>query len=142
MTSASLQQEATSQLFELPRRLETHEGLAECAAAMRLGKPCTLDGAWGSSCALTAAALARSAPGPLVVVLPQAGAIDDFIDDCALFSHTGCERFPAWEAEPGERVLHDEIYGDRLRTLKLLLPPQSAAPSASAKPVIVTCMQA
>ncbi len=28
--------------------------------------------------------------------------------------------FPAWESEPGERVVHDEIYGERLRVLKEL----------------------
>ena len=33
------------------------------------------------------------------------------------------ERFPAWESAPDERIVHDEIYGDRLRTLKLLLEP-------------------
>ncbi len=31
-----------------------------------------------------------------------------------------CAEFPAWEAEPGERVVHDEIYGERLRVLKAL----------------------
>ena len=29
-------------------------------------------------------------------------------------------KFPAWEAEPGERVVHDEMYGERLRVLKEL----------------------
>ncbi len=28
--------------------------------------------------------------------------------------------FPAWESELGERIVHDEIYGQRLRTLKQL----------------------
>ena len=33
--------------------------------------------------------------------------------------------FPAWEAEPGERVVHDEIYGERLRVLKALAGARS-----------------
>ncbi len=38
----------------------------------------------------------------------------------ALFSDLPVEEFPAWEAEPGERVVHDEIFGTRLRVLKAL----------------------
>src|SRR5262249_46126705 len=38
----------------------------------------------------------------------------------ALFTDLPVSEFPAWEAEPGERVLHDEIYGARLRVLKEL----------------------
>ena len=40
--------------------------------------------------------------------------------DLALFSDVPVAEFPAWEAEPGERVVHDEIYGERLRVLKEL----------------------
>ena len=37
--------------------------------------------------------------------------------------------FPAWESEPGERVVHDEIYGERLRVLKELRSEERGARS-------------
>ena len=67
-----------------------------------------------------AAALAKSCPGPLVIVAPHPGEIDAIARDLALFSDAPVAEFPAWEAEPGERVVHDEIYGERLRVLKAL----------------------
>ena len=69
----------------------------------------------------------RTAAGPLVVVCPHQDDIDAFCDDLALFSAVSAERFPAWESEPGERLLHDEIYGDRLRMLKQLIRGMDAA---------------
>jgi transcription-repair coupling factor (superfamily II helicase) len=120
MSTATTQPASLVRLTELPRRLETAQGFAEVLAALAAGRPASIDGAWGSSCALLAAALAQHSPGPLVVVLPNQQQIDDFGDDLALFTSAPYERFPAWEAEPGEQLLHDEIYGDRLRTLKRL----------------------
>jgi transcription-repair coupling factor (superfamily II helicase) len=79
-----------------------------------------LGGVWGSSCALVAAALERSCPATLVVVLPHARDIDDFRDDLALFTDAAVDAFPAWESDASERVLHDEIFGARLRLLKQL----------------------
>ncbi len=67
-----------------------------------------------------AAALARRAAGAVVVVLPHAGEVDAFCDDLALFTGAEVERLPAWESDAGERVLHDEIFGERLRLLKRL----------------------
>ena len=67
-----------------------------------------------------AAALAGESPGPLVVVAPHPGEIDSIARDLALFTNLPVAEFPAWESEPGERVVHDEIYGGRLRVLKAL----------------------
>ena len=62
--------------------------------------------------------LARHAPGPLVVVCPKQDDIDDFCDDLSLFSTFRAERFPAWETDPGEQIVHDEIFGDRQAALE------------------------
>ncbi|HET6883078.1 MAG TPA: transcription-repair coupling factor, partial [Pirellulales bacterium] len=78
------------------------------------------DGVWGSSCALVAATLARHAPGPLVIVCPQPAEIDDFCDDLALFTESQPERLPAWETLAGEQRVADDVFGDRLRLLKML----------------------
>lgn len=111
---------ASERLLELAGRLERQEGFGEVVAALARGQAATLDGVWGSSCALAAAALAERASGPLVVVCPTNDDADAFLDDLALFSRMSAERFAAWEVLPGERLVLDEIQGDRLRLLKLL----------------------
>jgi transcription-repair coupling factor (superfamily II helicase) len=120
MANAELGVSATERLLHLVDRLEGSDGFGEVTASLRAGHSATLDGVRGSSGALVAAALARHAPGPLVVVLPQPGDVDDFCDDLAVFSDLAPERFPAWEASAAERKIDDEICGDRLRLLKLL----------------------
>ncbi len=115
---------ASDRLVELVGRLEEHEGFAEVVASLKSGHAGTFDGVWGSSCALVAAALARHAPASLVVVCAQAAGCDDFLDDLALFTELTPEKFPAWESMPSERVIHDEVFGDRVRLLKLLLGHQ------------------
>lgn len=111
---------AACELHELAAQLERQSGFAEVLSSLAAGNGGTFGGVWGSSCALTAAALARSCSGPLVVVLPHARDLDAFVDDLALFSPASTAQFPAWETDAGERVLHDEIYGQRLHVLKAL----------------------
>ena len=119
-TSAAAGPRAADRLRELAANLNLHRGFADVVASLEAGHGGTLGGVWGSSRALVAAALARSCPGPLVVVAPHPGEIDAIARDLALFSDLPVATFPAWEAEPGERVVHDEIYGERLRVLKEL----------------------
>ncbi|MGQ9574904.1 MAG: transcription-repair coupling factor [Thermoguttaceae bacterium] len=115
---------ASAQLLELAGRLTRHEDFARLVAALEAGQAATLDGLWGSSRALAAAALAEHAPGPLVVVCPGIDQIDDLADDLALFTTAPVERFPAWETLAEDRPIHDQIRGDRTRVLKLLLGSQ------------------
>jgi transcription-repair coupling factor (superfamily II helicase) len=123
---------AELRLRELAANLEQHRGFAEVIASLTAGHGGTLGGVWGSSRALVAAALAQSCPGPLVVVTPHPSDIDSLARDLAIFTEARVAEFPAWESEPGERVLHDEIYGERLRVLKQL---------TSIADVIVTSIQ-
>ena len=109
---------AACELHDLAVQLEQQSGFAQVLESLAAGDGGTLGGVWGSSCALAAAALQRSCHGPLVVVLPHARDIDSFCDDLALFTAAEASQFPAWESDAGERVLHDEIYGQRLRALK------------------------
>ncbi len=115
---------ASDRLVDLVGRLEAQEGFAEVLASLQNGHASTLGGVWGSSCALVAASLARHAPGPLVVVWPHIDDLDDFCADLALFSDVLPETFPAWEADQGETVVFDDIYGERLRVLKALASPR------------------
>ena len=116
-------------LAALADRLQDTEGFAEVVASLQAGHGATLDGVWGSSCALVIAALARHAPGPILVVCPRPGDLDDLRDDLALFANERPELLPAWEVPPTDsleggsqesRGLDDEVFGDRLRVLKQL----------------------
>src|SRR3990172_3403832 len=124
MARAEAARSASDQLLELVGRLERQEGFAEVVAALKAGHAGTLDGVWGSSCALSAAALVRHAPASLVVVSPRVAHADDLLEDLALFTRLTPEKLPAWESLPSERVIHDEVFGDRVRVLKLLGGPQ------------------
>ncbi|HEX2475891.1 MAG TPA: hypothetical protein VHK01_14160, partial [Lacipirellulaceae bacterium] len=118
--SAPARPSAAERLRELAAHLNLHRGFADVISSLQAGHGGTLGGVWGSSRALVAAALARSCPGPLVVVAPHPSEIDAIARDLVLFSDMPVAEFPAWESEPGERVVHDEIYGERLRVLKAL----------------------
>jgi transcription-repair coupling factor (superfamily II helicase) len=119
-TAAADRLHAGRRLRELAANLDAHRGFADVVASLEAGHGGTLGGVWGSSRALVAAALARSCPGPLVVVTPHPGDVDALALDLALFTELPVAEFPAWESEPGERVVHDEIYGARLRVLKAI----------------------
>ena len=124
-TAVAARSAAAQQLSELAAHLEQHSGFSEVLASLLAGHGGTLGGVWGSSCALSAAALVRSAPATLVVVLPHARDIDAFCDDLKLFSEAAVFQLPAWESDAGERVLQDEIYAQRLRVLKNLADSQT-----------------
>src|SRR3954468_10262985 len=115
---ADNRQQAGQRLRELAANLGVHRGFAEVIVSLEAGHGGTLGGVWGSSRALVAAAVARSCPGPLVIVAPHQAEIDAIARDLELFSDLPVSKFPAWEGEPGERVVYDEIYGERLRVLK------------------------
>ena len=122
---------APDRLLQLAGRLEATDGFAEVVASLKGGHGATFDGVWGSSCALVAAALVRQAPGPLVIVCPHPHDIDELVEDLALFTSATVERFPAWESSPEEGLIHDEVFGDRVRLLKLLAGSPHAAPLTS-----------
>jgi transcription-repair coupling factor (superfamily II helicase) len=124
----------TDRLRELTDRIERAEGFAQVVASLRAGDAATLDGVWGSSCALVAATLAGQASGPLVVVCPHIDDVDPLVDDLALFTPLTPERFAARESFAPERALLDETFGDRVRVLKLLerSPPELVVTSIQA----------
>jgi len=126
--------DSVGRLWELVERTERQTGFAEVIASLRGGHAATLDGVWGSACALVSAALAREAPGPVIVVSPQLDDLDAMVDDLGLFTPVTPERFPAWETLPAEHVVHDEVFGERVRLLKLL-------GGADPPKLVATCIQ-
>lgn len=126
MTNVVSASTVADQLRELVGRLERQEGFAEVVESLRAGHAATLDGVWGSSCALAAATLANLAPATVIVVCPQIDQVDELIDDLRLFSPLQPERFPVWESLPNGERTHDGVFGDRLRVLKQMptAPPR------------------
>ena len=96
------------------------KGFAEVAASLKAGQGAAIDGAWGSSCALAAAALAVEAPAALLIVLPRISDVDDFALDLANFLGKPPLIFPAWETLPQEHDVTDAVFGGRLRVLRRL----------------------
>ena len=111
---------ATDRLRSLTRLLEASPEFPSAITALRAGQPATFEGVWGSAAALLAGALVDASTAPLLVVCPQVGEVDELCADVSLLSPHQAWRFPAWEAEPAERLVHDEIFCERLRTLKRL----------------------
>jgi len=130
MTPRTVPKAAT--LEELRPLMQRQGGFAEVLAALQRGESGTIDGAWGSSCALAAAALAAEAPAAFVAVVPRLSAVDDFAADLANFLGKTPLVFPAWETLPKERSATDAVFGSRLRILRALA-------SATPGQVIVTC---
>ena len=122
-------------LLQMVRCMDRQEGFREVVAGLLAGEAATLDGVWGSSCALISAALAQASPQTLVVVCPDNDEADDFLDDFSLFSSLTPERFGALEVLGGERILLDDVFGDRVRVLKRLggeQPPEVVVTSITA----------
>ncbi len=59
MAHADAATDAAGQLLELVGLLERQEGFAEVVESLQAGHAATLDGVWGSSCALVSAVLAE-----------------------------------------------------------------------------------
>ncbi len=113
-------------LADLPDVLAAQPGIAEVLAALRAGLSAAVDGAWGSSASLSAALLARHVPRTLLVVLAHASDVDAWCEDLSAFANLRPVVFPAWERS-GDRLLADDVFGQRLKVLKLLhgaLPPR------------------
>src|ERR1700685_2104498 len=106
-----------SGLTDLVPKLLQADGFAQVVAALSRGESATIDGAWGSSCALAVAALAESTERPLLAVLPRPSDLDDFAADLLCFLGAAPEIFPAWETLPQEHRIRDPVYGGRLRVL-------------------------
>ncbi len=136
MGEVSIATDLDGRFHQFADSLASDDQFAEITASLNLRQLATIDGAVGSSCALTIAALAKSATGPLLVVCPLAADIDNLSDDLQLFVDAETLRFPAWQNSPGQRLIYDGIYGDRLRTLKSLMAIETGT-----QPIVVCSIQ-
>ncbi len=107
-------------LSDLIPRLAGVAGFPEVVDAVRRGQSAAVEGAWGSSRALTIAALSRMLDAPLVVVMPRMPEAHDLAVDLESCLGAEPELFPAWETLPREHSMSDPVFGARLRTLMAL----------------------
>ena len=124
---AAKDRRTVSDLTDLVSAVGRSAGFAEVLAALGRGEEATIDGAWGSSRALCAAAVASSDSSPLLVVLPRVSEMEDVVGDLSCFLGQRPVVFPAWETLPRERAVGDEQFGARLQVLRALesrRPPQ------------------
>jgi len=105
---------------ELTRQVQRSERFPELLAALKNGRSGTIDGAWGSAGPLAAAAIGLHVDPTLLIVLAHVGDLDDFRDDVATFAGINPEVFPAWDRSPREVEAGDEVFGRRLRLLRML----------------------
>ena len=120
--------------FDTPRRQRGLGGAA--GASLAAGQSGTIDGAWGSSAALAAAALAADTPGTLLVVLPNPSDVEPWAHDLTSFMGVRPAVFEAWEGwpVPSNRGKLDSTSTARLRLLQQLAadPPRVVVASIAA----------
>lgn len=107
-------------LRSLVTRLGRHAGIRAILESLGQGNSGTVDGAWGSSCALTAACVAQEISRPVIAIVPRSKDLEDFAGDLTSFLGMPPLVFPAWESLPSEQSTSDPVYGERLRVLKQL----------------------
>jgi len=109
-----------SALKDLTRLVQEAEGFHPVIAALKNGRSATVDGAWGSSASLAAAAIGLHVPQTLLVVIAHPRDLDAWADDLHGFSGTRPAIFPAWDNLPSESQAVDEVASQRLRLLMQL----------------------
>jgi transcription-repair coupling factor (superfamily II helicase) len=100
--------------------VQAAEGFHPLVAALKNGHGASVDGAWGSSGALAAAAIGLHAPHTLLCVIAHPRDLDGWAEDLASFAGVRPVVFPAWDNLPTADTLIDEVAGQRLRVLKQL----------------------
>jgi transcription-repair coupling factor (superfamily II helicase) len=115
---------APAALADLVRLLSTSEGYAPLAATLRAGRSGAIDGAWGSSAALSVATLAGEAPPTLLIAIAHPGDLDAWAGDLRSFTGNQPVVLPALDFLPGERPRLDAATGTRLRLIQQLTSPE------------------
>ncbi len=113
MNLRPLSEATPNPMTQLPSLIEQAEGMAEVLSSLSAGRSAAIGGAWGSSAALTVAALARRGPGWLVVVLPHMNDLDPWTDDLHTFTGQRPLAFPAWDTA-------EDALAARLKVLRQL----------------------
>lgn len=124
---ASKETVVPSNLKDLTARLAEEPSFQAVCETLRSGQAATIDGAWGSSKALSLAALSTVSNKPMVVVVPHANQVEPLVADLSSMASGRPLVFPTLE-DAGRHdgvisIPHRESYGRRLQALKALLGP-------------------
>ena len=126
-----------SSLAELTTLIAASPGFAEVLAALHSGHSAAIDGAWGSSCALSIAAITSAAPKRThLIILPTIRDAEEFVDELTDLPNSGVLLFPAWESLPEIIDAGDSVYAARVSAVRRLSQSERM-PTA-----IVTCLPA
>jgi transcription-repair coupling factor (superfamily II helicase) len=104
----------------LTRIVQTLGEFEPIVGALRAGRSATIDGAWGSSAALAAAALGLQAPQTVLIAIAHPRDLDAWAEDISSFAGIRPAIFTGWDHWPPENPLIDEVAAQRLRLLKQL----------------------
>tara|TARA_Y100001960_G_scaffold184359_1_gene193086 strand:+ start:4036 stop:7242 length:3207 start_codon:yes stop_codon:yes gene_type:complete len=127
-------------MLDLTRLLANQTDFQDTIATIQEGQGASIDGVWGSSCALVSAAISLADIPAQLIILPRSKQIDDFRDDLALFTDREVFAFPVLESgQSRDSYGNDDQHGERIRILKRLLTQQQQATKPCA---IVTSIQA
>lgn len=119
---ASVSQQVPQSLAELTSSIQSASGFDAVLKELHAGNSAAIDGAWGSACALSIAAICRaSADQTVLIVVPSIRDVDEFLDQLGEFdlSHP-LKAFPAWETLPDEHDVTDSVFAARLGAVRAL----------------------
>lgn len=118
--------------------VRTSDGWADVTAALDRREAANVDGAWGSSAAAAAAALADGRTAPILIVVPHLTDVGPWREDLTSFTGVRPVVFPAFETwpppdKPGKVSAET---GERLRVLQNLAsggrqPADSGVPESA-----------
>lgn len=127
-------------MLDLTRLLANQTDFMDTVAALQEGQGASIDGVWGSSCALVSAAVSSQGFPVNLIVLPRGKQIDDFVDDLTLFTEQEVFAFPVLETGASrESYGNEDQHGERIRILKRLIEIDQRRPKPC---TIVTSIQA
>lgn len=135
MTKAS--QRVSASLAELTSHIASAAGFEGILRELHSGQSAAIDGAWGTACALAAAAIVKQSPEHnVLVVVPGIRDVDDFHDQLLEFKLdlASTAIFPAWETLPDEHDVTDSVFAARLGAVRILNNLASAPPQAVEDP--------
>jgi len=109
-------------MLDLTRLLANQTDFRDTVAALQEGQGASVDGVWGSSCALVSAAVSSQGFPVNLIVLPRGRQVDDFVDDLTLFTDQEVFAFPVLDTGTSrESYGNDDQHGERIRILKRLI---------------------
>ncbi|MEO2012144.1 MAG: transcription-repair coupling factor [Pirellulaceae bacterium] len=113
--------ELTAAMDHLVDVFSSTEGFSACVECLSQRGSISIDHVSGAARGLAIASLGRACNGTVVAVVESRAELDAVCDELSLFYPRVVDRLPAWESDPDENTLFDEVYGDRLRTLNRLV---------------------